>query len=93
MRNFGADDIYDTEGDLIPKENMMFFDLEDGRTFACRPSGTEPKMKYYIFGKKRPAGGQPFNSDELSEAKAAVSTGVEQLWQWVRADIDARLDA
>ena len=30
---------------------MLFVDLEDGRSFAVRPSGTEPKIKYYLFGK------------------------------------------
>ncbi|MCB1097828.1 MAG: phospho-sugar mutase [Verrucomicrobiae bacterium] len=92
MRNFASDDIYDAEGDLIPKENMMFFDLEDGRTFACRPSGTEPKMKYYIFGNRRPKG-DPFTPEELAEAKEHVDKGLDSLWEWVRADIDARLNA
>ena len=70
----------------------MFFDLEDGRTFACRPSGTEPKMKYYIFGNRRPKG-DPFTPEELAEAKEHVDKGLDSLWEWVRADIDARLNA
>lgn len=93
VRDFASDDIYDAEGDLIPKENMMFFDLEDGRTFACRPSGTEPKMKYYIFGNRRPPGDTPFSAEQLAEAKETVDTSVDRLWEWVRADIDARLNA
>ena len=34
-----------------PKSNAMRFDLEDGSFFAVRPSGTEPKIKFY-FGIK-----------------------------------------
>lgn len=31
-----------------------FVDLADGRSFAVRPSGTEPKIKYYLFGHGKP---------------------------------------
>jgi phosphoglucomutase len=33
---------------------MLFVDLADGRSFAVRPSGTEPKIKYYMFGRSVP---------------------------------------
>ncbi|MFR1411855.1 MAG: hypothetical protein ACLSUW_05865 [Akkermansia sp.] len=33
---------------------MIFVDLADGRSFAVRPSGTEPKIKYYLFGHGKP---------------------------------------
>lgn len=31
----------------LPKENVLKFILEDGSWFAIRPSGTEPKIKFY----------------------------------------------
>ncbi|MFN9942795.1 MAG: hypothetical protein ACK56I_25350, partial [bacterium] len=37
---------------------MLFVDLADGRSFAVRPSGTEPKIKYYLFGRETPLAGQ-----------------------------------
>jgi phosphoglucomutase len=40
----------------LPKEKMLFVDLADGRSFAVRPSGTEPKIKFYLFGKAAPGG-------------------------------------
>jgi phosphoglucomutase len=65
---------------------MMFIDLEDGRTFAVRPSGTEPKIKYYLFGRNDVP-----DAGSLAGIKAATTAGLEQLWQWLSADIDARL--
>ena len=32
----------------FPKANVLKFHLEDGSTVAVRPSGTEPKIKFYI---------------------------------------------
>ena len=32
----------------FPKSNMIRFTLEDGSTIIARPSGTEPKIKFYI---------------------------------------------
>src|ERR1700745_3149284 len=49
IRNFETDEIKDVEGDVIPKTNMLMFELEDGKRIAVRPSGTEPKIKYYLF--------------------------------------------
>ena len=32
----------------IPKSNVLIYYTEDGTKIACRPSGTEPKIKFYI---------------------------------------------
>lgn len=32
----------------IPKSNVLIFYLEDGSKIAVRPSGTEPKIKFYV---------------------------------------------
>jgi phosphoglucomutase len=32
----------------FPKSNVLIFEAEDGTTVAARPSGTEPKIKFYI---------------------------------------------
>ena len=83
VRDFAKQHIFDQEGDLLPKEKMLFVDLEDGRSFAVRPSGTEPKIKYYLFGKAAPGG-------DLAADKAAVANGLESLWNWIAADAVAR---
>ena len=79
IRDFAKQDLFDQEGDLLPKEKMLFVDLEDGRSFAVRPSGTEPKIKYYLFGKQAPGG-------DLAEAKTRVESGLASLWHWIEAD-------
>ncbi len=32
----------------LPKSNVLYFDMEDGCWCCARPSGTEPKIKFYI---------------------------------------------
>lgn len=91
VRDFRKDEIKDEEGDIVSKEKMLFVDLADGRSFAVRPSGTEPKIKYYMFGRSVPAAGQKLSADELAAAKSKVSAGLESLWAWLEKDIDARL--
>jgi phosphoglucomutase len=83
VRDFAKQDLFDQEGDLIPKEKMLFVDLEDGRSFAVRPSGTEPKIKYYLFGKHAPGG-------DLCEAKELVKSSLATLWSWIETDAAAR---
>lgn len=83
VRDFAKQDLFDQEGDLLPKEKMLFVDLEDGRSFAVRPSGTEPKIKFYLFGKALPGG-------DLSGAKAAVRNGLDRLWVWIESDAAGR---
>ncbi|HVJ45275.1 MAG TPA: phospho-sugar mutase, partial [Luteolibacter sp.] len=83
VRDFAKQDLYDQEGDLIPKEKMLFVDLEDGRSFAVRPSGTEPKIKFYLFGKAAPGG-------DLAATKKQVTDGLASLWRWIEADAATR---
>ena len=35
----------------IPKSNVLKFNFDDGSWYAVRPSGTEPKIKIYIYTK------------------------------------------
>ena len=83
IRDFAKQDLFDQEGDLLPKEKMLFVDLEDGRSFAVRPSGTEPKIKFYLFGK------HPVGAD-LGTAKNLVQDSLTRLWSWIEADAAKR---
>lgn len=39
------------EHQTLPKANVISFDLGDGMRIIIRPSGTEPKIKAYVFSK------------------------------------------
>ena len=84
VRDFTKDAIFDEEGDQIPAQAMLMVDLADGRVFAVRPSGTEPKIKYYLFGKDQPGG-------DLAASKLAVGSSLESMWKWIEADIETRI--
>ena len=45
MKNLVTDKTYPLD---IPKSNVLIYYTEDGSKIACRPSGTEPKIKFYI---------------------------------------------
>lgn len=88
VRNFATEEIRDSEGDLLPKEKMIIFTLADGRRVAVRPSGTEPKIKYYLFAKLDP---DKFSADELDAVKAKVNVAIDSLWKWLEADAQRRI--
>ena len=74
---------------------MLMFELEDpagaGR-IAVRPSGTEPKIKYYLFAHRRPESGK-FDSAELNQIKTEVKEKLDRLWDWLQRDAQSRLTA
>jgi phosphoglucomutase len=90
VRNFETETIHDIEGDEIPKEKMSIFELENRTRIAVRGSGTEPKIKYYLFAQRRPENGK-FNSAELDQIKSEVEEKLKQLWDWLQKDAQSRL--
>jgi phosphoglucomutase len=92
VKDFAKETFRDVEGDEIPKEKMLIFELADKTRIAVRGSGTEPKIKYYLFAQRQPAGGK-FTAEQLREIKAAVGTHLESLWAWLQRDAAKRLAA
>lgn len=86
IKNFFDGGVLDEEGDPIPAEGMIIVALADGRSFAVRPSGTEPKIKYYLFGNQDSVAG------DLALAKARVAATLDQMWDWLQEDIRERLE-
>jgi phosphoglucomutase len=84
IRDFSREDILDAEGELLPKEKMLFVDLADGRRFAVRPSGTEPKIKFYLFGRAEPG-------PDLERARQQVGASLDALWAWIGKDATERM--
>jgi phosphoglucomutase len=56
-RNFATQIFHDIEGEEIPKEKMLMIDLADWRPDRGAPSGTEPKIKFYMYARRSPAAG------------------------------------
>jgi phosphoglucomutase len=90
IRNFETDTIRDVEGDEIPKQKMSIFQLADGTRIAVRGSGTEPKIKYYIFAQRRPENGK-FTAEQLKQIKTETDERLEAIWDWLQKDVEARL--
>ncbi len=60
-----------TEKISLPISNVLTFYLEDGTIITARPSGTEPKIKFYISIKP--------NSDNVFEGKILADKLAEQI--------------
>ena len=56
----------------IPKANVLIFATDDGSRIALRPSGTEPKIKYYISVNKALKVASEFESTE-SELEVKIN--------------------
>jgi phosphoglucomutase len=90
ITDFEKDTIRDAEEDQIPKEKMSIFELANKTRIAVRASGTEPKIKYYLFAQRRPESGT-FDATTLAGIKSEVGTRLEELWNWIQKDADERL--
>jgi phosphoglucomutase len=85
VRNFGKPGYLDEDGKPVPVENFFIFELEDGFSIAVRASGTEPKIKYYLFGQSNVVGG-----NGLSAAKSEVGEKLKSLADWANRDAHER---
>jgi phosphoglucomutase len=86
VKDFSVGGIKDVEGDTLPKEKMTMFELADARRIAVRPSGTEPKIKFYLFGKNSEVA-----AATLAQAKKALSDALDRLWDWIQQDVKKRV--
>src|SRR5438270_3198983 len=90
ITDFEKQTIRDVEGDVIPKQKMSIFELNDKTRIAVRGSGTEPKIKYYIFAQRRPET-EKFSAEQLNKIKTNVGRRLEDVWDWIEKDAQARL--
>jgi phosphoglucomutase len=90
IKNFETDTYRDVEGDEIPKEKMLIFEYGDHTRVAVRASGTEPKIKYYLFAQRRPDTGK-FKLNELKAIKQEVNSHLTCVWDWLRHDASTRV--
>jgi phosphoglucomutase len=85
FQDFGRETIIDADGDEIPKQDLYFVTLSNGYTFAARGSGTEPKMKFYVFAHAPVKG-----VGELAEVKAQVKTELDRVKALIETDAKQR---
>ena len=61
----------------IPASNVLIYHMTDGNWFAMRPSGTEPKIKFYYYAKSMD--NEKEAKDAVEDMKEAVSEKVEKI--------------
>ena len=74
----------DEDEEVLVEQNFILLSLDNGFHVAIRPSGTEPKIKYYLFGCGDP------NPANLSESKAQVCAQLEEIGNWLVDDAHER---
>lgn len=77
FRDYQTDRIIDMEtGEEtttgLPKSNVLYFELPDDAWCCARPSGTEPKIKFYMGTKGRNLEDAQSRLDQLTDALKAV---------------------
>ena len=60
--------------DEIPKSNVLIYYTEDGTKVCVRPSGTEPKIKFYVSVKDQIA-----SKEEFKAKAAALGQKIDQV--------------
>jgi len=86
VKDFSTGKVRDVEGDFLPKEKLTIFELADERRIAVRPSGTEPKIKFYLFGKD-----SDVSYESLTKVKSDLAAALESLWVWLQRDAKQRV--
>ncbi len=71
--------------DSLPADMVMLDLVEEGNYFAVRPSGTEPKVKFYMFSYCSPA-----DSSDLPAAKKRLGERLAALEKDIRAYVQTR---
>jgi phosphoglucomutase len=88
FQDFGRETILDADGEAIPSQDLYIVTLANGYSFAARGSGTEPKMKFYLFASEKV--GAP---SELASVKARVRATLDGLNKLIDADARARAES
>ncbi len=85
FQDFGSERILDPDGEEIPQQDLYVVTLSNGISYAARGSGTEPKMKFYLFAEEKVA-----SAGELPGVKARVRAELDRLAKLIEADAHAR---
>ena len=86
--DFGKDEIIDADGKRIAPQDFYFLELSNGYSFAVRGSGTEPKIKFYVFGRS-----EVTDLEELAKVKLAAGKVMEKTLAAIDAEARHRAEA
>ncbi len=86
--DFGVSDVFDPDGKEVPKQDLYFVELENGYRYAVRGSGTEPKIKFYLFGAESVSG-----ADKLGATKRKTRETLDSLKDAILADARSRAES
>ena len=81
FQDFGVDKVVDIDGHILPKQDFYFIHLVDGSSYAVRQSGTEPKIKFYFFGRNCVS-----KASELKSVKQNIKSKIIKLCFAVKND-------
>jgi len=85
--DFGKDEIFDADGKRIAPQDFYFFELSNGYSFAVRGSGTEPKIKFYVFGRSDVS-----EPEELPAVKEAAAKVMQTMLDAIEVDARKRAE-
>src|SRR6478609_200593 len=87
FQDFGREKFFDADNEQIPAQDLYLVTLSNGYSFAARGSGTEPKMKFYLFAS------EPVTSAaDLPAAKAKTKATLDALKALIEADARKRAE-
>jgi len=88
FQDYGREKIVDADGDTLPSQDLYFVTLSNGYKFAARGSGTEPKMKFYLFANEKVG-----SAGELPAVKAKTKATLDGLIKLIEADARQRAES
>ena len=84
VKDFSDAGYIDEDNEDVPQQNFIQLFLDNGFSVAIRPSGTEPKIKYYLFGCGEP------NPRDLAASQTEVSDTLASMGKWLVEDAQER---
>lgn len=87
FKDFGKEEIVDIDGKKIPPQDFYFLELNNGYSFAVRGSGTEPKIKFYVFGRSEVS-----EPEALPQVKEEAAQVMREVLEAVEADARERAE-
>ncbi|MGH8018135.1 MAG: phospho-sugar mutase, partial [Opitutaceae bacterium] len=86
--DFGRQVIKDADGERIPAQDLYFVKLANGCSYAVRGSGTEPKIKFYLFARA-----EVKSAKKLAEVKEATKADLDAFRAAIESDAAARAES